>query len=160
MLNFGPTFIWAMINLAILYFILKKVLFKPVTEFMEKRTNSIKDGLDSVAKGMAEAAALKDQYEARLKSAQVEAEEIVRSARKNASLEYDSIIKNAREEAAKILESARSEVERQRQEMMKEIRNQIASLALAAASKVVEANMNTESNKAIIDRFIDEDGVA
>jgi F-type H+-transporting ATPase subunit b len=44
--------------------------------------------------------------------------------------------------------------------MLKEIRNQIAGLALAAASKVLEANMNTESNKAIVDKFIDEEGAA
>jgi F-type H+-transporting ATPase subunit b len=160
MLNFGPTFIWAILNLIILYFILKRVLFKPVTQFMENRTNSIKNDLSSVEKGMAEAAALKEQYEGMLKDSRIEADKIVKAAHDRASAEYDGIIKSARQEASDILENANEELERERQQMLKEIRNQIAGLALAAASKVLEANMNTESNKAIVDKFIDEEGAA
>jgi F-type H+-transporting ATPase subunit b len=44
--------------------------------------------------------------------------------------------------------------------MLKEIKNQVASLALAAATKVIEANMDTVSNRALVDKFIDEEGVA
>jgi F-type H+-transporting ATPase subunit b len=44
--------------------------------------------------------------------------------------------------------------------MLKELRSQVAGLALAAASRVIEANMNTESNKNLVDKFIDEAGAA
>ena len=44
--------------------------------------------------------------------------------------------------------------------MLKDIRGQVAGLALAAASKVIEANMDNEANRALVDRFIDEAGAA
>ena len=46
-LLFGmPDFVWTIINLIVLYLVLRKILFKPVTEFMENRTNSIKQQLE------------------------------------------------------------------------------------------------------------------
>jgi F-type H+-transporting ATPase subunit b len=44
--------------------------------------------------------------------------------------------------------------------MFKNVRSEVASLALAAASKVIEANMDTESNRVLVNKFIDEAGVA
>jgi len=39
---------------------------------------------------------------------------------------------------------AKEEIEREKNEALKEIRNEVVSLALEAASKVLEANMDTE----------------
>jgi F-type H+-transporting ATPase subunit b len=44
--------------------------------------------------------------------------------------------------------------------MIKGVRSEVASLAFAAASKVLEANMDTESNRLLVDKFIDEAGAA
>jgi len=55
---------------------------------------------------------------------------------------------------------AKEEIEREKNEALKEIRNEVVSLALEAASKVLEANMDTEENRKLVNRFIDEQGVA
>jgi len=43
---------------------------------------------------------------------------------------------------------------------MKELKNQVASIALSAASKIIEANMDTENNRILVNKFIDEEGAA
>ncbi len=63
-------------------------------------------------------------------------------------------------DAQNIKTKAMEEIDRERDQMLKSIKNQVASLALAAASKVIDANMDTVSNKVIVDKFIDESGVA
>jgi len=153
-------FILAALNLIILYVVLRKVLFKPVTEFMEKRTRSIQESLDHAAAENADALALKQSYEEQLKTAESRGEMIVHEAVQKASREYDQIIENARKEAEAILEAARVRAEREKEQTLRDIRSQVAGLALAAASKVLEANMDTERNRALVDRFIDEAGAA
>lgn len=160
MLNFGPTFIWTIFNLIVLYIILKKILFKPVTQFMENRSNSIKRDLENAEKSKAEAAELKQRYENQLKAAGQEADRILNNARSRADEEYKAIISSARKEAEAILAKTREELKLERQQMLRNVKSDVAVLALAAASKVLEANMDTESNRQLVNKFIDEAGAA
>jgi F-type H+-transporting ATPase subunit b len=160
MLNFGPTFIWVIINLIILYLILRRVLFKPVTKFMEDRTNSIKADLENADRAKSEAALLLQEYKDKLSSARKEADSIVSDAHERAQNEYETILAAARKDSELLLKKAGEQVEQERQQMLKEMKNQVASLALAAASKVLEANMDNETNRKLVDKFIDEEGAA
>ena len=153
-------FILVALTLVLFYVVLRRVLFKPVTEFMENRTKSIKDSIENAEKAKSEAGELKAKYEEQLKSARSEGERLVEEARARAGREHDRLVTEAKSEAEKILAQAREEIERERKEMLRDIRGQVAGLALAAASKVIEANMDTESNRALVDRFIDEAGAA
>lgn len=155
-----PTFVFTIINLFVLYIILKKVLFKPVTEFMEKRANSIKESIDAAERDKAEALELKAKYEEELKKAGEQAEKIIKEANKKAQVEYENIIKAAKIEAENIRLKLTEEIEIERNKMIKEMKNQVVSLALEAATKVMEANMNTEANNRLVNEFIDEKGIA
>jgi len=44
--------------------------------------------------------------------------------------------------------------------MLRQVRQQIAVLAISVATKVVQANMDTDANKIMVDKFIDEAGAA
>jgi len=160
MLNFGPTFIWTIVNLIVLYIVLKKLFFKPVTQFMENRTNSIRSDLEKAEEARAYVAEFKQKQEEELKAARQEADKILSNARSRAQVEYDAIISAAREEAEAIMMKAREELELERQQMISSVKNEVATLALAAASKVIQANMDTETNRALVNKFIDEAGAA
>lgn len=155
-----PTFIFAIINLGILYFALKKLLFKPITEFMENRTKNIEDSIQTAKQKNAEADNIKKDYEIKLLTAREQADSIVKEAKGRATREYDSLITQAKEESQELINRAIAEIELERQQMIKEIRNEVASLALAAASKVIEANMDSEKNRALVEKFINEEGAA
>jgi F-type H+-transporting ATPase subunit b len=134
------TWLITFINLIVFYILMKKFLFKRVTQFMDNRTKSIKDSIDNAEKSKAEAAELKTQYAEKLHSAKVEADNILNEARSRAGKEYEEIVANARIEAENILAKAREEIDR-KEELLKDVKSQVAGLALAAASKVLEANM-------------------
>lgn len=155
-----PTFIFAIINLGILYFVLKKILFTPVTQFMASRTKGIESNIQTAEKKLAEAEMMKKEYEAQLSRAKEESDAILKESRDRASREYESAIGQAKIECQELIDRARVDIENERQQMIKEVRNEVASLALAAASKVIEANMDNEKNRALVDKFIDEEGAA
>jgi F-type H+-transporting ATPase subunit b len=156
----GFKFIFVFLNLIILYIVLRKLLFKPITEFMDNRTKTISDALENADKSKAESLALKQKYQDQLKGAKEEADKILEAAHSRGTKEYDEMVASAKKDANAIMEKAKEEIEREKVQMIKEVRGQIAGLALMAASKVIEANMDTETNRVLVDKFIDEAGAA
>ncbi len=152
------TFIFVAINLLILYFLMKKILFKPITKFMDDRQSSIEHALDDAEKAKIEAADVRKEYEDQMKSIKSDCDKLMEDARVRASREYDEMISAAKRDVEVILQKGRNEIERERQEMMKQVKQQVAVLAIATASKLVQANMDSDTNKSLVDRFIDEAG--
>ena len=154
------TFIFVAINLIVLYFFMKKFLFKPVTNFMENRRNTIEQALNAAEQAKAQEAETRKKYEEQIKNIKAESEKLLDEARMKAERQHEEIIANAKKEALAIVQKGHEDVERERAEMLRQIRQQIAVLAISAATKVVQANMDTETNKVMVDKFIDEAGAA
>ena len=70
------------INVFILFFALSYLLFNPVRDVLEKRRKKIADELEQAAADQTKAASLKEEYEAKLKDVNKEAESILEAARK------------------------------------------------------------------------------
>ena len=160
MMKFGPTFIWNIINLIFLYWILKRVLFKPVTEFLENRVNSIKDSFNNIDKQKVEIQTLKQKYDDQLISIKNESNKILAEARTRANFEANEILVDTRKKVERIFEDAKAEIERERVQMVKEIKSQVVNLTILAASKIIEANMDSKTNETLINSFLDKEGVA
>ena len=154
------TFIFVAINLIVLYLFMKRFLFKPVTNFMENRKNSIEQGLKEAEDAKLEAADIRKNYEEQIKNIKIDSDKMLNEAKARAAREYDEIVAAAKKEALAIVQKGHEDVERERAEMLRQIRQQIAVLALSAASKVVQANMDTDANKVMVEKFIDEAGAA
>ena len=60
--------LFQIINTVILFLVLKKLLFKPVLNIIEKRENMIQDDLAAGAKAKNEGIALRKEYEEKVKS--------------------------------------------------------------------------------------------
>ncbi|MDP4118420.1 MAG: F0F1 ATP synthase subunit B [Bacillota bacterium] len=156
----GYNFILVALNLIILYVVLRKILFKPVTAFMENRTLSIRNSIENAEKQKAEAEELRFEYEKQLKNAKAEAEKIVAEGHAKAVLDAEKVIGDAKREASLILKNAGEEIEHERAQMLKDIRNEVAELAILAASKLMEENMSTAKNMQFVNDFLDKEGVA
>lgn len=156
----GFKFIMALLNLVILYVVLRRVLFKPVMAFMDKRTKSIEDSIANAEKQKAEAIEMKENYEAQLKAAKAESQKILDTAVAKAEAKQESILAEAQQQAEELLTKAKKDIALEREQMLKDVKNEVASLALAAASRLLEANMDTEGNRKLVDKFIDEAGAA
>lgn len=152
------TFLFVLLNLLILYFFMKKFLFKPVTQFMENRKNSIEKALTDAEDAKKEVAESRKNYEQQIKNIKVDSDRLVSEAKQRASREYDEIVAAAKKDATLIIQKGHEEVERERAEMLQQIKQQVAILAISAATKVVQQNMDSEANKSLVDKFIDEAG--
>lgn len=160
MLNIDFTFLWTAVNLIVLYLVLRKVLFKRVGDFMEQRSADITADIEKGEALKAEGEAFHKEQAAMLESAVDERKLMVQEARQKATKEYDSILADAKKEAARILANAHEEAEREHAMMLAQMKDEVVSLALAAASKIIEANMDTERNRVLVEDFLEKEEVA
>lgn len=157
MLKLDWTIIWAIVNILILFVLLRIFLFKPLHKFMDERTASVQNDLDSAKKSMEEAEALRQQYEDTLSNAKTEANEIIAKAREEAVTEKERIIKQSQEEANQIISDAGKTIENERKRVMQQAQSQIADLAIEAASKIVGENVDDEKNRKLVDDFLSDE---
>lgn len=158
LVELNATFIFQIINFIAIYFILRHFLFKPVTQFMEKRTKSIADAINEADEKNRESDKLKAQYEDKLKEIKNERNSIIEDASRRAEVRGNEIISQAEAESRKLVEKARLDIEREKQKMMNELKNEISQLAIAAAQKVIEKDINPNDHQKMIQQFIDKAG--
>jgi len=149
-LNFGVTFFITIANFLVLYLVLKKLLFKPVTKFMDARAKKIKDSLAEAAylKGKAQEDA--SRYETLMADADAEAERLVKEGSERAAVESKAILDKANAGAADAQRRGEEAAEREREKAMQELAGDIARLAAQAAGKLVGREAAAEDERAAV----------
>ena len=152
------TFVFQLVNTLILFLILKYLLFKPVTAFMQKRENEIKKQIQDAKQLDEQAQALRMQYESKLALAEDEGKDIVKKYTQRAENRAFEIVKTAESEVDTMKLNAHRELERERVKAVNELKGQISELTILAASKVVEKDLNEADHRELINKFISEVG--
>ena len=146
------------INIFILFFLLSYLLFNPVRDILEKRKQKIAQELAAAAGDMASASALKEEYEAKLKNVNKEAEDILEAARKKAKTRENEIIDEARAEASRIVERANREIELEKKKAIDDLKQDVVNIASLMAQKAVGNSIDIVIQNALIDETLKEMG--
>ena len=158
MLRVDFNLVLTMINLVILFLILRKFLFRPIMNIMEKLEAMISDGLKNAQDSQTQALELKSQYEDKLKGAKEESSQMIERAKQEAKAEYDRIVGDAGTEAEKLMKSARETMDMEREQTLREMKSQVASLAMDAARKVLMNEDHVADDQSVYDQFLKEAG--
>ena len=152
------TMIFAWCNLLILYFFLKKLLFKPVKNMIDSRQKEVDDMYSSAEEAEKNAKAHEAEYTEKLAAANAEGEEIIRIAQRRAILREEEIIKEAEATAERIIERAGEEIALERRRAVNEIKDEVSAMAIGIAEVVIKRDISAEEHKDLIDSFIDNMG--
>ena len=142
----------------VLFLLMSYFLFNPARKLLNDRKEKIQGELETAKQDMEEAGRLKQEYEARLKEIDKEAEEILSETRKKALSNENQIVAQAKEEAARILERARVEAELEKQKVSDEVKREIVAVAALMAGKVVAASIDAAVQNQLIDETLKEMG--
>ncbi len=149
------TMIFTLINFLVLFLLLKKFLFKPINNVLEKRADEIENTYKTVEKTKIEAEDLKTEYEERLKSAKEEADGIIKSAVINAQRRSDDIVNEASEKAQYIVEKSQKQIELDKKNAVNEAQSDIASLAVDIAEKIIGKKLDSKEDEQLVSDIID-----
>lgn len=145
----------SLINLVILFLLVKKFLYKPTQRMLAKRQSTI-DGEYSAAQE-AKDKALADQaaYEEKLKNAKQEADDIIKSAVDVANERQQEIVDEAKVKAQGIVRQAQSDAELEMKKAEHGIKKEIVDVSALLTEKMLEREINADDHKGLIDSFID-----
>ena len=141
-----------------LFLIASNKLFNPVRNMMRKRQEKIAEDIENAKEDKESAAALKLEYEEKLKNIDKEAEQILSDARAKALKNGDAIVAKAKEDAAAIIARANKEAELEKQKVADEVKREMVVLASVMAGKVVKASVDAAVQDGLIDETLKEMG--
>lgn len=148
------TMIFAWVNLLILYLFLRKILFKPVKNMIDKRQKEIDDLYADAEQKRTDADAMKTEYQEKLDAAEEEREEILKSAVRKAQLREEEILREADETARKTLRRAQEQVELEKKRAINEVKDEVSGMAIEIASAVIGRDVDASKHADMIDDFI------
>lgn len=149
----------AIINLIILFAILKHYFFEKVKEVIENRRNDIENTMLRADEDAEKARRFMLENERILKGAKDEGKKITEAQKLKADKIYSEIVDQANKEAATIIERARVEINREKAKAEYEIKEQAVQLALLLSEKALEAEIDEAKHRALIDDFITKVGI-
>lgn len=146
------------INVIILFFFLRWLLYKPITKFLSDRTDRIQKEINDAARKSAEAEQLKAKYDSMVAGAQDLAAEIVSDGRKLADEQAKRIVDEAAEQATDLRARAEQQIEDEKKQALLEMRQEVTQMAIQIAGKILEREVTYDDNKQIIDNFFQKVG--
>ncbi|MBQ6442333.1 MAG: F0F1 ATP synthase subunit B [Lachnospiraceae bacterium] len=150
--------IFLAIAVFVLFFLISYLLFDPARKMLQQRKEKIATEIATAAEDKEAAAALKAEYEEKLKNIDKEAETILSNARQNALMNAARIEDEARSDANRIVRRAEEEAVLEKQRVMDEMKSEIINIASLMAGKVVAANIDTTVQDSLIDETLKEMG--
>jgi len=149
----GGYFLVQVLNFLILFVVLSAWVYRPVLDLLEKRRETIAQGLEDARIAEEARANAEKEAEKIMAEAQAEASKVVSEATERAASVGREIRAEMEAEAAKAKESALAEAKAERDRMLADVRGQIAALAMAATQKLVGETLDDQRQHALIDEF-------
>ena len=146
----------SLINLVLLFLIVKKFLFKPVKKLFADRQAAIDHQYAAANEAKEQAMATRNEWEQKLAGADARADEIIKNATDTADYRAGQIISEANDKARDIIYRAETEAELTRKKSEDDIKREIVGVSAAIAEKMLEREIRTDDHRAMIDSFINE----
>ena len=156
MLRLDWNILFNIINLIILYLLMKRFLFKPVNAILEKRQQAADAQFAEADRQKAEAKESQEHYDALVQGAEDEKKRIVADARQEASAEYGRIVSETKDKADGIVEKAKADAENEKAAAMQQADAAVRDMVVTAAARMVAMKDAKESDRALYDKFLAE----
>lgn len=143
------------ISFLIIFWILKKYVFGPVGEIIEKRTKLIEEGVSKAEQSETELLVAKQKAEEELKQARNEANQIIAKAKESGDDLVARAEKTAAGKADEFMANAKKDLEKQKEQIEKDLLQKTAGLVALGVQKILDEDIDTKQNKSISDRALE-----
>jgi F-type H+-transporting ATPase subunit b len=145
---------WTLLIFLVLYFILSKFAFGPITAAVEAREKALEEAIEAAKRDREQAAKLLQEHQAQIDAARGEGQKIIAEGRAVGEKMRADMIEQTRKEQQDMLERARREIESERDRAIAQLRKEAVDLALAGASKVIEQNLESQKNRQLVESYL------
>ncbi|WP_041701339.1 F0F1 ATP synthase subunit B [Gottschalkia acidurici] len=153
-----PNLVLQISSTLVLFLVLRHFLYAPIVRMLAARSEKVYEEMAEAKKQNEEATSLRIEYESRIQEAKDEARNIVEGAKKRGDQLKDEIVLEAKNESSNILAKARTDMEREKEKVLNDLKSEVVEIAMLAATKVVEKDLDENTHKNMINKFITEVG--
>ena len=158
MLKLDINLLWTVVNVLIMYALLRKFLFKPVQDVLDKRQKMVDDELanaqDAKTKAEAALAAANDK----LHNVDVEAAARREESAQQAEKQKEQLLTGAQRQADAIVAEGKAAAEAERASKLRQADAQIADLTRTMCAKVLERNLTQQDDARMLDDLLQKAG--
>ena len=130
-------FVLHIINIVVLFVLVRSLAYKPVRKFMLAREEKVKAQLAEAEQAKADADALKAEYSAQLAGAEADCAALLAKSRDDDDAETARLLDEAKAKADAIVGEAGRSADARAQQAMADARGEIAAAAVELAGKVL-----------------------
>jgi F-type H+-transporting ATPase subunit b len=152
--------IWGSIAFLLLFLAFLKWGLPAVRNMMETREQRIRSDLERAEQAKVESEQVLEQYRAQLADARNEASRILEEARQAADQMRRDLTARAEQEANDLRTRAQQDVQLATERAMADRRSRVAELSIELAERIVERNLDRDTQLQLIENYINEVGTA
>lgn len=151
--NTGVMF-WTLVIFVVLLVVLSRFAFKPLTAAVEAREKALEEAITSAKRDRDAAAQLLAEQQRALDATRADAQRVIAEGRTTAEKLRNEMLEQTKQQQHELLERARTEIDNERKRAIADLRREAVELALAGASKVVERNLDDQTNRKLVESFL------
>ncbi len=141
------------INFLLLLFILKKFLYGPVVQMLDKRKKTIAEGLENAEKAKAMIEKTERETQEKINLAVQEADKVINEAKAQAKKEAEKIILSANETSTMMLEKTKKQIELEKEKIIADAKKDLSGLVMSAVEKIVESSPSKDDVERAISKI-------
>ncbi len=150
----GGLMFWTLVIFLILFAILGKLVFPKIIAAVEAREKALEEAIEGAKRDRDEAARMLAEQQRQIEVARGEAQKLIVEGRQVGEKLRADMIEETHQQQQQMLERARREIEAEKQRAIVEMRREAIELAIAGATKVIEKNLDDQSNRKIVESFL------
>lgn len=155
MLDPNPGLIlWTILTFLVLVVVLRMVAWKPLLHALTAREEKIRMSIQEAEEAQRTAKDLLEEHKRQLARAGEESQRIIKEGREAAEKIKGEIVDRANASSRHMIEQAREEIRREKDAAIIQLRSEVADIAILAAGKLLDANLDTPKQRALVDDVI------
>jgi F-type H+-transporting ATPase subunit b len=156
----GGLMFWTFVTFIVLFVTLGKFVFPKITAAVEAREKALEEAIEGAKRDREAAALALAEQQRQIESARMEAQKIIVEGRQLGEKMRSDMLEETQRQQQAMLERARREIEAEKNNAVAELRREAIELAIAGAGKVIEQNLDDQSNRKIVESFLSSIPVA
>lgn len=151
-----PVLLSSLIGFLVLYFVLRRFLWKPVLQVIDERRESIEAAFQEVDDARLEIEQLKQDYEQKLAGINAEAQAKLQEAVVRGQEVAAEIRQAAEESRLRLLEKTQEDITREKDKALAELRNAAIDLSFTITQRVLREGLDRDRHDRLVRAFIDD----
>jgi F-type H+-transporting ATPase subunit b len=150
--------VWGGLAFVVLLGLMWKFGLPPVRKMLKDREDRIRGDLERAEEAKTESEAVLEDYRRQLAEARTEASQIIEASREQAEEVRRELIAKAESDAAEIRQRAAEDARLAGDRVMSELRANVSELSIELAEKIVERNLDHDTQIQLIESYINQVG--